>query len=209
MAPPSTVRLQLPDPCPCGTTTDPAWLSPGSQAMGRHFEHETHRQENRMFAPMAELTGSQSQHCCLLPAFPAVCEGVSVAGSGVSCSHQLWGRAHFLAAQPAGCASWSQQHQPFLPLHNMRLCPPRPPLPSLGTQWVSSQTDWHGSTEKAVLWKAGKPTSWGFSGLATWSSISGTTCKGPLSEDMDCLEESTALGSRAWHWLTHPHPAPG
>lgn len=77
-----------------------------------------------MFAPMAELTGSQSQQCCLLPAFPAVCEGVSAAGSAASCSHQLWGRAHFLAAQPAGCVSWSQQHQPFLPLHNMRDSPP-------------------------------------------------------------------------------------
>lgn len=31
-------------------------------------------------------------------------------------------------------------------------------------------------------------TSWELSELLIWSSISGTTCKGPLREDRDCLQ---------------------
>lgn len=48
------------------------------------------------------------------------------------------------------------------------------------------------------------PTSWGFSGLATWSSMSGTTCKGPLSEDMDCLQGERCVRSSARNHVVIP-----
>lgn len=31
-------------------------------------------------------------------------------------------------------------------------------------------------------------TSWELSALLIWSSMSGTTCKGPLRDDSDCLQ---------------------
>lgn len=47
-------------------------------------------------------------------------------------------------------------------------------------------------------------TSWELSALLIWSSMSGTTCRGPLREDRDCLQgrQMSEAGSR------QPGPAP-
>ena len=83
----------------------PTRLSPGSDVTGRHFQHKTHWQENRMFAPIAELTREPEPTPLPLPGSPsacelsAACEGVSTARRGASCPSACSGASELTSRQ--------------------------------------------------------------------------------------------------------------